>query len=158
MTILRFDIEKIAGLADHARNAPGNAMGSAQRAEVYGEDNAFCPQPGEEAVARAELCLVKDRGIYIGSSGIYPEGHERTLPGGRMAVAYAVGYDPADHDPGELHNLCRAAVGGDDFVESIPLEWLDAAVDARAPEFVVDFAPDGITLVLPTKPPPPPRT
>ena len=97
-----------------------------------------------------ELCFVKDRGIY-------PPGHERARPGGRMAVAYAVGYDPVDHDPGELHDLCSAAVGGDDFAESIPLEWLDAAVGVRAPEFVVDFAPDAITLVLPARPPQPPH-
>lgn len=149
MTRLVFDIEQVAGLADHARNAPRNRMDFAQRAEIYGEDDSWTPQPGEEDVARPAIWLVKDEGIYLMSTGIYPEGHERALPGGRMAVAYAVGFDPRRDDRLDVWDRARDAVGGDDFADPLPLEWVDAAVRARAPAFALEFEPDAVELVLP---------
>lgn len=148
MTRLVFDIEQVAGLADHARNAPRNRMDPTQRIEIYGED-AWDPQPGEQDVARPALWLVKDEGIYLMSTGLYPEGHERALPGGRAAVAYAVGFDPRRDDRLDVWDRARDAVGGDDFADPLPLEWVDAAVRARAPEFVLEFTPDAVELVLP---------
>ena len=148
MTRLVFDIEQVAGLADHARNAPRNRMDPTQRIEIYGED-ACDPQPGEQDVARPALWLVKDEGIYLMSTGLYPEGHGRALPGGRMAVAYAVGFDPRREDRLDVWDRARDAVGGDDFADPLPLEWVDAAVRARAPEFVLEFKPDAVELVLP---------
>ncbi len=149
MTRLVFDIEQVAGLADHARNAPRNRMHLDQRIETYGEDNAWTPQPGEEDIARPGLWLVKDEGIYLMSTGLYPEGHERALPGGRAAVAYAVGFDPRREDRLDVWDRARDAVGGDDFADPLPLEWVDAAVRARAPAFALEFTPDAVELVLP---------
>ena len=63
----------------------------------------------------AEMLLVKDEGIYILSS-------EGEMKEGKRVVAYAEGYDPAIFtDGGELYDACVAAVGGDDFAESLPL-------------------------------------
>ena len=46
----------------------------------------------------------------------------------------------------------RDAVGGDDFAEEIPIDWVDAALAARAPEFALEFRPDTIGLLLPAGP------
>ena len=43
----------------------------------------------------------------------------------------------------------RDAVGGDDFAEAVLLEWVDAALAARAPEFALEFGTDAIGLLLP---------
>ena len=86
------------------------------------------------------------------STGLYPAGHERALPGGRPAVAYAVGFDPRREDRLDVWDRARDAVGGDDFADPLPLEWVDAAVRARAPEFVLDFGPGAIGLVTAPEP------
>lgn len=149
MTTLSFDIEQVAGLADHARQAPKNRMDFAQREEKYGEDRMWEPQPGEEEAAEPALWLVKDEGIYLMSTGIYPEGHERAHPEGHAATAYAQGFDPRQRDRMDIYDDARAAVGGDDFSETVPLEWVDAAVKARAASFDIDVTRTGMSLVLP---------
>ena len=83
------------------------------------------------------------------STGIYPPGHRRALPGGRAAVAYAVGFDPRRENRLDVWERARFAVGGDDFADPLPLEWVDRAVRARAPAFVLAFTPEAIELVLP---------
>lgn len=63
----------------------------------------------------AEMLLVKDEGIYVLSS-------EGEMKEGKRTVAYAEGYDPnVFTDGGELYDACVAAVGGDDFAETLPL-------------------------------------
>ena len=149
MTRLFFDMEQVAGLARHSREAPGRRMTIAQRAEIYGEERCATPQPGEERLAPPCLWLVKDEGIYLMSPGIQP-GPE---PGDRPApapVAYASGFDPTRDDRMAVWDRARDAVGGDDFAEAVPLGWVDAALAARAPEFALEFGPDAIGLLLPS--------
>ena len=148
MTILTFDIEQVSGLAGHARNAPRNRMDFAQREEKYGEDRMWEPQPGEQDVARPALWLVKDEGVYLMSTGIYPEGHERAHPEGRAATSYAQGFDPRQRDRMDVWDDARAAVGGDDFSEPVPLDWVDAAVRARAAAFEIEITADSMALAL----------
>ncbi|MYE82130.1 MAG: DUF3085 domain-containing protein [Gammaproteobacteria bacterium] len=148
MTRLQFDMEQVAGLARHARAAPERRMTIAQRAEIYGEDRCAVPQPGEERLAPPCLWLVKDEGIYLMSPGVHPEPEPGDRPA-RAPVAYASGFDPTRDDRMAVWDRARDAVGGDDFAEAIPAEWVDAAVATRSPEFVLEFGPDAIGLLLP---------
>ena len=147
MTTLFFDMEQVAGLARHAREAPARRMTMGQRAAIFGEDRCAVPQPGEERLAPPCLWLVKDEGIYLMSPGIHPDAEraERT----RAPVSYASGFDPTRDDRMAVWDRARDAVGGDDFAEDIPLEWVDAALAARSPRFALSFGPDQIGLLLP---------
>ena len=155
MTRLCFDMEQVAGLARHAREAPARRMTMGQRAEIYGEDRCATPQPGEERLAPPCLWLVKDEGIYLMSPGIHPDAEPQQRPA-RAPVAYASGFDPTRDDRMAVWDRARDAVGGDDFAEAVPLEWVDAALAARAPAFVLDFGADAIGLLLPAGRPRPP--
>ena len=147
MTRLVFDMEQVAGLARHAREAPERRMTMGQRAAIYGEDRCGVPQPGEHRLAPPCLWLVKDEGVYLMSPGIDPDAErtERT----RAPVAYASGFDPTRDDRLAVWDRARDGVGGDDFAEDIPLEWVDAALAARSPQFTLSFGPDEIGLLLP---------
>lgn len=149
MTRLVFDMEQVAGLAAHSRNAPARRMTIDQRIRIYGEENADIVQPGEEFRAPPCLWLVKDEGIYLMSPGFDPDAPRS--PGERAPVAYAVGFDPKRQDRLVVWERARDAVGGDDFCDEIPLEWVDAAVASRAPQFVIDFEADALELVLPAR-------
>ena len=148
MTRLLFDMEKVAGLARHSREAPARRMTMGQRAEIYGEDRCAVAQPGEERLAPPCLWLVKDEGIYLMSPGIHPDAETEERPA-RPPVAYASGFDPTRDDRMAVWDRARDAVGGDDFAEAVPLEWVDVALSARSPEFVLEFGPDAIGLLLP---------
>ena len=147
MTRLVFDMEQVAGLAAHSRAARARRMTLDQRARIYGEENVDVPQPGEEYRTPPCLWLVKDEGIYLMSPGFDPDAPEDARE--RPPIAYAVGFDPKREDRLAVWDRARDAVGGDDFCDEIPLEWVDAAVRARAPAFAVDFAADSLALVLP---------
>ncbi|MYE83070.1 MAG: DUF3085 domain-containing protein [Gammaproteobacteria bacterium] len=150
MVRLLFDMEQVAGLARHSRQAPERRMTMAQRAEIYGESRCATPQPGEERLAPPCLWLVKDEGIYLMSPGIHPDSEaDRST---RAPVAYASGFDPTRDDRMAVWDRARDAVGGDDFAEAVPLEWVDAAIAARSPEFALVFGPNAIGL-LPAGPP-----
>ncbi|MXY17220.1 MAG: DUF3085 domain-containing protein [Acidobacteria bacterium] len=153
MTRLLFDMEQVAGLARHSREAPERRMTMGQRAEIYGEDRCATRQPGEERLAPPCLWLVKDEGIYLMSPGIHPEPESGDRPA-RAPVAYAVGFDPTHDDRMAVWDRARGAVGGDDFAEAVPLEWVDAALAARSPEFALEFGADAIGLLLPFGPRP----
>lgn len=59
--------------------------------------------------------FVKDDGIYLMSGA-----HKNLIdPEGGNLVVYAIGFEPGSDD---LWNRSRDAVGGDDFVEPLPLD------------------------------------
>jgi hypothetical protein len=92
--------------------------------------------------SKVEPCLnlVHDEGVYMMSNAV----HQKKGPDGRLPVAYAKGLGKdADYD------VVRDAVGGDDFVEKIPLEWYDAAVKAGATQFCIEMTSDRMEFVLP---------
>ena len=150
MTLLRFDIERVKALAEHARKAPENLMTFEGRARIYGEDKMLESRPGEQGVAEPSISLVKDSGIYLMSSGIYPEGHASARPGGARTIEYARDFDPTAHDGTMVWRDAVTAVGGDDFCIEVPIDWIDQTVEAAAPLFVLSFSPDEIGLVLMT--------
>jgi hypothetical protein len=99
-----------------------HARASAEHSPVYG------------SAPKAGLLLVKDDGIYLMSSG---------LPG-MPGVVYADGFDPASPDS---YERAREAVGGDDFVELLPLEWFERAADDGCPQISVRVSDGRVELV-----------
>jgi hypothetical protein len=74
------------------------------------------PELALESVPPA-LHWVKDDGIYLLSSSA-----ERDLVDGTTSrVVYAKGYNPRTDE--DVWENARAAVGGDDFVEALPIDW-----------------------------------
>ena len=65
----------------------------------------------QETTDKPSFELVKDSGIYVMNS--YDRGGEENL------VCYAANFNPEEND--NYYQDCKNAVGGDDFVESIPL-------------------------------------
>ncbi|MEG3617637.1 DUF3085 domain-containing protein [Magnetovibrio sp. PR-2] len=74
-----------------------------------------------DAKPASRLVLVKNHGIYITPVGAGPD-----------KVIYAEGCDPnveCETLRLDVYDRCAAFVGGDDFANDIPLEWLRMAVD-----------------------------
>ena len=83
--------------------------------------------PKREQIAlekvEAAIHLVHDQGIYVLSSSA-----ERDLIDATSSrVAYARGFDPSIDD--DWWEAARQAVGGDDFVEALPIEWFTPLLD-----------------------------
>ena len=105
---LIFEMTELRSIIEHARAAK----------------EFSAPYGGKPAPA---LFLVKDSGIYLMSAG-----KPRQLRGDGSdwsVVAYAKGYEA---DAPDSWDKCRAAVGGDDFAEALPLDWFTSALDAGA--------------------------
>ena len=69
------------------------------------------------------LTFVKDRGVYLMSSAA-----ERLLADGATSVVcYAKGHDPRTDE--DWYDEGVRAVGGDDFAESLPIEWFTPVVE-----------------------------
>lgn len=97
-TTLKFAVMDVCRLINHAQASPE------WRKAFWDEEGT--PEPCLE--------FVKDDGIYLMSNGI--PGMERDEA--YTHVVYAKGYDPRT---GDVWDKCRAAVGGDDFVEYLEL-------------------------------------
>jgi hypothetical protein len=101
MSTLRFPIEGVRKLMDHALAAPSHF-------HVFGYPKKT--RPG--------LVVVKDDGIYLMSNGkprlMQSKGHN--------VVVYADGFDPTTCDPGSVWDAACSAAGGDDFAEQIALD------------------------------------
>ena len=98
MTTLKFKKDELRRVVEHSANAPSHNMG-------WESDTPEGPA----------IILVKDDGIYLMSNGEPAD----IVKDPTRFVAYARGYDPRD---GDVWEKCRAAVGGDDFAETIPLD------------------------------------
>ncbi len=109
MTKLTFSNQAVLRCVEHALAAPKHGKG-------YGDTGEAVPA----------LFFVKDEGIYVMSNGEPRDPITSTSPNGKHEietsfVAYAKGYNPRVGDRGENWDKCRAAVGGDDFSETIDL-------------------------------------
>lgn len=139
MATLRFNGKDIVKILTHVRS-------SNQHRAPYGE-----------GVKQPALWLVKDNGIYILSNGVPLQSADQ---GDAIFVTYAKGYeDPAQVDPsrGDLwddqYSKIREAVGGDDFVEEIPLDGLSNFSEADV--LVVEMR--GQTMAVTVESPAPPK-
>lgn len=167
MTRLTFDMAPVAKVAMHSRNAPAWRMTMIERFARYGTLDA---RPDEEQRTTPHLWLVKDSGVYLMSPGAYPAGadpYEReqarrlaragATSAAAVPVAYSNEYDGATDDSAAIRamdDLC-----GVDFSIPIPLDRVDAAINARAPQLVLlvnraNFGgcmityPDGLTVAI----------
>ncbi|WP_455233589.1 DUF3085 domain-containing protein [Geopseudomonas aromaticivorans] len=136
MAILSFPLAEVRRLAEHADQCKEHAPTFSQH-----YDRAFWKNPAADlsneqvyvnkgehldlSKIPAGLWLVKDQGIYLISNGsprLQAEGSDSSV------VVHAKGYNPeCDED---WYDAARSAVGGDDFVEFIPLEWIEHAEKA----------------------------
>ena len=92
----------------------------------------------------AALWLVKDQGVYLMSSA------KESLPGegGKMnKVVYAKGYDP-DKDA-DVWEKGQDAMGGDDCVNALPLEWFVKALAENKPYIELRAGKRSISISLP---------
>ncbi len=158
MTRLLFALPGVQEIIEHALAAERHKMDFVERMETYGAD-VFDAQPDEEERAKPALWWVKDEGIYLMSNGVPALLRDPAAPEDkqRSKVVYAMGFDPTKSDRGEVWDAARAAVGGDDFVESISLtnaDWIkdlptmfksDAAKDLA---FVIDVDGSKFSMVV----------
>jgi hypothetical protein len=98
MPTYRFPAQEVLALIRDAKAHKNHFLTFGERLDIFGEDK-FAPQPDEETRGKAGLWLVKDEGVYLMSNS-HPK---------RMGPVYAKGYGPTKH------------VGGDDYVEFLPL-------------------------------------
>lgn len=102
MGLCVFKTEQVLPLAQHALNAP-------EQCAVYG-----VPATGPA------LHFVHDHGVYLMSNGL-----PRDLVAGsgseRCRIAYADGCDPTVDSFDDWYGTSRDLVGGDDFVEELPI-------------------------------------
>jgi len=130
----KFDIEGVKKILEHSKKNPLFTPTFAQMFEAscrkdgkdFKEtDEKRWPTADEvdETKVPAQFSFVKDDGIYIMAAT------KERLPGEDTLnfVVYAEGYDPRKDD--DVWMRSREAVGGDDFGEGLPLEWLEMAVE-----------------------------
>jgi hypothetical protein len=135
VTRLRFAAAPVSELIAHALAAPEHSKG-------YGDNG-----PGVPA-----LVFVKDEGIYLMSSGIpgidcdgrpipkaTPRGHVHK----QNKVVYADGFGEE-----ASHEAMRAAVGGDDFAEYLPVDQRLADDLKRAVALVLDVTPRSVSVIV----------
>jgi hypothetical protein len=100
MIHLRFPLRDVLVLAEHAITSPEHGPTYTEHAE------GTTPTPS--------LWFVGDEGLYLMSNGL--PGQPDPPGGDRMHVVYADGYDTSM----SKHAISRE-IGGDDFVEALPL-------------------------------------
>jgi hypothetical protein len=123
--VLRFDKATVWRLVDHAQNAPDHLKSYRQRK----------PNPA--------IWLVADAGIYLMSNGKPALLHtgllaatEKEVVGELRLVAHADGCGPFD-DIDDWMPLQEAMSGGDDFVESLSLKDVRAALETCDRQIVI---------------------
>lgn len=108
-----FKAEEVRPLAEHAAAA-----------EQHRAAHMADPVPG--------LLWVRDDGVYLMSTGLPALGVTDGL--GRSQVAYALDMAPDDEGSWEV---ARAAVGGGDFVEVIPLDEIQTTLQTGAEYLII---------------------
>ncbi len=131
MGTLRFRLDEVRPLARHA-------LGSSRFRKTFVEEE-------EKREPGPALHLVHDHGVYIMSNGL-PMDMVGSGKCRQARVAYAAGCDP--RNDANWWEESRAQVGGDDFVESLPLdEGFRAAIfDGTMDALVIEMTPDRMTV------------
>lgn len=148
MAKLVFDIDALKPIAAHARESKAHRAtfgmffdptlwkeGAAPNAEGWVE-----PDQIDNSKIPAHLQLVKDRGVYLMSSGLPRLLDASDGAGKRALVAYAQGLGP--NDPWDAWQR----VSGDDFVEQIDLAFVEKAIALGARHLNVHLSADKVAL------------
>lgn len=118
-----FHVEDLKPLVEHSRNSKEHGV-------PYGIGT---PEPG--------LYFVHDQGVYLmsnGKPGLMREGSES------HQVVYAEDMSPDNEDWWETS---RAAVGGDDFAELIPLSNIVPAIESGAKYLIIRVHSDTLAIM-----------
>jgi len=154
MTVLRFKLKDVLKLYNDAKEdkehepsftdlynseylKEGEAIEHGERATLEQIDKSKIP---------AALKLVKDNGIYLMSNSV--SSNKKGLEeNGECPLVYAEGFNPEEDD---VYDKCRYAVGGDDFAEGFPLDWVDILLEdkPRARLFKIGMSKTEMRLVL----------
>jgi hypothetical protein len=132
MGTCRFKSADLKRCIQHALAAPEHEMGYEDMTdEQYAALGMAPPQRTPRGPA---LLFVHDRGVYLMSNGI-PRDSEGVSSGSH--VAYAEGCSPNVDDFDDWYGTSRDLVGGDDFVEVIPINAEHLAACDEYAEFEV---------------------
>jgi hypothetical protein len=119
---LYFKMAYVVKLIDHAQKST-ERRGSVDECHYIMYNDISEVPPG--------LLWGKDTGIYLLTNGKLREGqtyHSEQL------ITYALGYNPATNP--NCYDMARQAVGGDDFVEFIPIDKIREAAGDKATGFL----------------------
>ena len=125
MSRLIFDVDEVREQVEHAQ-------GCSHFRKAYGQE----PEPS--------LFLVHDQGVYLMSAGI-PHLERPDRPESSKVV-YAEGCNPNTDD--DWYDEAHCLVGGDDFVEMIPLASLEQllALGLEGIKIVINLTADRIVV------------
>ena len=119
MATLIFKSQKLQRIVTLTQEAKYFTASFTEQIEAYekeiGKKYDFDKQPDLTKYGKHQnptIWLVKDEGIYLMAAGA-----EYRIPKDKSHICYAEGYEP--HVPGSW-DKCRAAVGGDDFCDTLP--------------------------------------
>lgn len=153
MAHIEFDIKDILPLVENAEKSSLRRATMEQMFErKYWRDdvknlseNEIFASQGEhvdQAKIPPGLFLVKDHGVYLmsnGSPGLLLE------DGKSHQVAYAKGFDPAQNP--DWYDAAYDLLGGDDFGEFIPTEWVRTIQKLGIKTFTIYLSDDQIGYV-----------
>ena len=154
MGICRFKTSELKPLIEHAKAATAFDMGYENMTDEECAQVGFPPITSRTPKGPA-LLFVHDQGVYLMSNG---EPRLLTKDGKSNHVVYAEGCNPNIGEFDDWYGMSRELVGGDDFVEILPIHdyWLS---DCDVFEtFEIDATGSsisyGFTNPRPTAPPP----
>ena len=101
---LKFNLDRVKRALDHSRKDP----------------NLRAPYGLGPDLEGPSLLLVKDQGVYLMANS---KGDDRDH------VIYAHGFNPKTVDPEILWDRSRAVMGGDDGVDALPEEFIEAGIN-----------------------------
>jgi hypothetical protein len=161
MSLLKFPIDGVRRIYEHSKDKkefnpsfgdffehrflkPGVTVEEGQPAKVDDIDFTKVPPRFE---------LVHDQGVYLMAGtreSLLREGEEVTEDSTPNFVVYAEGMNP-DIDEA-WYEEARHAVGGDDFGQPLPLEWMKQYLEnfPKAKYFCLSFNDESIGLVPPS--------
>ena len=123
MGICRFKTSELKPLIEHAKAATEFDMGYENMTDEECATVGFPPITSRTPKGPA-LLFVHDSGVYLMSNG---EPRLLTEDGKSNHVIYAEGCNPTIGEFDDWYNMSRELVGGDDFVEILPIVdgWLE---------------------------------
>ncbi|WP_427047232.1 DUF3085 domain-containing protein [Halomonas casei] len=157
MATLSFKISDIKNMAEHARAAKEhracldqhfdeNLWKEEFKKRKVSDDEVFSELNGSHLDGDkipAGFWLVKDQGVYLMSNGLPVD---KAPDGKGMNISHAKGLKPGvDVD---WYDAARRALGGDDMVCFIPLEWYDLSVEKGKRTLSIRVNKNSMSLVL----------